>query len=119
MPLPFHRSLALSLALCAMVLRALLPVGWMPNNGPDASASPFIICSVDGHHGGNSDSDREHRHGPCAFAAAAHLSPPAFAASVPASPAEATRLAFAAADDSVVRASDYRPNAARAPPLAA
>ena len=28
------RSLAVSLALCAMVLRALLPDGWMPTAGP-------------------------------------------------------------------------------------
>ena len=80
MRLPFHRSAAIGLALCAMVLRALLPDGWMP--AAAAGSSPFVICSVDGVHGGGkppADPARESRHAPCAFAAAAHLAPPAIA----------------------------------------
>ncbi len=118
MRLPFARSLAISLALAAMLLRGLLPDGWMPNAGGDAAASPFVICSIDGHHSGKSgdSKDDERSHGPCAFAAAAHLSPPATAASVIATAGEAVTLAAAFADDDIFTAPDHRPNAARAPP---
>ncbi len=118
MPLPFHRSLAVSLALCAMLLRALLPVGWMPNSGPDAAVSPFVICSIDGHHSGKTGNskDGERRHGPCAFAAAGHLAPPTLATAALGTTGESMRLAPVFANDGIAAATPYRPNAARAPP---
>jgi hypothetical protein len=75
------RHLAVHLALVAMVLRALLPAGWMPNlsGHPD---SALIICSMDGGadlsaaHGGlpskHQPDGRGERDG-CPFAAAPHL----------------------------------------------
>jgi hypothetical protein len=39
------RSVALALAVQAMLLRALLPVGWMPSNDTHA---PLIICPMMG-----------------------------------------------------------------------
>ncbi len=83
------RSLKLAgihIALVAMVLRALLPAGWMPNPG-GAAGTPFVICTVDGprhaaptlgadsgkHH---SDQDNDRQHDTCPFAAAAHWATP-------------------------------------------
>jgi len=76
----FMRSSAVLLALCGLMLRALLPAGWMP--GP-ANAAPLIICAMDGLHRINPVGD--HKQDPashqdsqmCPFAAAAHLAPPA------------------------------------------
>lgn len=68
------RSLAATLALSAMVLRALLPAGWMPNT-EGVPGTALIICSIDGvrhvpHHPGKPDVD----HGmACPFAGMAHL----------------------------------------------
>ena len=114
MRLNFARSLAVSLALAAMVLRAVLPDGWMPAAG----ASLFVMCSVDAaQKDGKSPAQTPTRHAPCAFASSAPLSPPAAAATVPVSNFEARRLAVTFADDAVVRAAVHRPNAARAPPV--
>jgi hypothetical protein len=71
------RSFAVTLALSAMLLRAVLPVGWMPNL-TGAGDTPLVICSVDGaHHLPPHDPARgqqdDHM---CPFAAAAHLAPP-------------------------------------------
>ena len=43
------RSFAVTLALSAMLLRAVLPAGWMPNL-TGAGDAPLVICSVDGAH---------------------------------------------------------------------
>jgi hypothetical protein len=117
MRLPCPRSLAVSLALAAMVLRALLPDGWMP--GADAAVSPFVICAADGsHRDGKTPAQpaQERGHGACAFAAAAPLSPPASAAILIAAPRETARLAAARTQDAVLFTAAYRPNTARAPP---
>lgn len=115
-----HRSLALSLALCAMLLRGLLPAGWMPNLSADAASSPFIICSVDGAHGGGkapSDSTGERTHAPCAFAAVAHLAPPAFAPARLAAPACLGRIDVARGEPRSDISVSYRPQIARGPPV--
>jgi hypothetical protein len=115
--LPFNRQLAISLALAAMLLRALLPDGWMPNTGSAAIASPFVICSLDGaHHSGKPPADQDRHHGPCAFAAAGHLSPPADVAIALGNSAGATHIATRFANDPTTREPPWRPNAARAPP---
>jgi hypothetical protein len=75
------RLAGLHLALAAMLLRALLPVGWMPDLGGSA---PIIICSMDGsgqHHeqsvpGKPSPNDGKHSHEECPFAAAPHVAAP-------------------------------------------
>ena len=113
------RSIAVSLALCAMVLRALLPDGWMPAANAAETGTPFVICSVDGaHHDGKAPKDAQQRtHAPCAFAAAAPLSPPATAAQT--FRAIGDVIVIARALDAAIFAgtSGYRPNAARAPPV--
>jgi hypothetical protein len=80
------RTAFVHLALVAMVLRALLPAGWMPNPGAGA---PLVICSVHGtlftdsrpgsakHAPAQDDS---HRQDVCPFAAGAHLATPGGAA---------------------------------------
>ena len=113
MRLNVARSLAVSLALTAMVLRAMLPDGWMPVAG----ASTFVVCSVDGtHKGGQAPAQTPGRHAPCAFASSAPLSPATVATTIPVTIREARRLAPTFADDTVIRAPVHRPNAARAPP---
>jgi hypothetical protein len=99
-----------------MFLRALLPDGWMPSG----AATPFTICSVDiDHHDGKAPAERDHRHAPCAFAAAAQLAPPAIATFAFWVSTEAWRVASPFAKDRVEPAPFYRPNAARAPPALA
>ncbi len=116
MRLPFRRSAAISLALGAMLLRALLPDGWMP---AVAMGTPFVICSVDGvHSGGKQPADpvRESSHAPCAFAAAAHLAPPILAPAAVPTPAYGQPIVLAwrgAWFDSYDR---QRSNPPRAPP---
>lgn len=66
------------LAFTAILLRGLLPMGWMP----DAQGG-FTICSVDGvHHTAPADQPgkQDHNDSVCPFAAAAHLAPPVLAA---------------------------------------
>jgi hypothetical protein len=118
MSLPLSRQFAISLALCAMLLRALLPDGWMPAS--TANGASFEICSVDGIHTGGSKApapgqERGHT-APCAFAAAGHLSPPALAARLLTAPVRFFRVARAEIATVAPRAPPYRPNAARAPP---
>jgi hypothetical protein len=111
------RSLAVSLALCAMLLRALLPDGWMPAASA-ADGVPFVICSVDGsHHDGKAPGEpqQQRTHAPCAFAAAAPLAPPC-AGAAPRRTADATHLSHRPAGTVVAIAAPFRPNAARAPP---
>lgn len=77
------RSAALMLALAAMLLRGLLPAGWMPNTA-GASGTPFVICTIGGplhqapHHGLDKSGDGSL----CPFAATAHLAPPQMAVAV-------------------------------------
>ncbi|HUO89038.1 MAG TPA: hypothetical protein VMU08_07680 [Rhizomicrobium sp.] len=111
------RSIAVSLALCAMVLRALLPDGWMPAANAAEAGTPFVICSVDGAHHGKAPGDTQQRtHAPCAFAAAAPLSPPSTGAVVVRALGVVTFVARSVEAALPARTSGYRPNAARAPP---
>lgn len=113
---------ALHLALVAMLLRALLPAGWMPAAITSANASPFVICTMDGplhpapaRHDPSSDHDRTNT--PCMFAAAAHLAPPlADVAPLPL-PQFVQPIRFAHSHDDVVANASFRPNSARAPPV--
>lgn len=109
-------------ALAALILRAMLPAGWMP----DAHAG-LTICSLDTgpaiahlgtvHHDGTPDhSNNKTDHQECPFAAAAHLATPpqTVALALPA------RHAFAAETDqarAALIAARFTPGAPRAPPL--
>ncbi len=110
---PLCRSAAVGLALAAMLLRALLPDGWMPSS----AGVPFAICSVDAaQHGGKLPANRERSHAPCAFAAAAPLSPPANLTLVLDTLPQALRLVPVFFDARMRSTAVHRPNAARAPP---
>jgi len=76
------RSFAVTLALSAMLLRAVLPAGWMPNLTGTGDA-PLVICSIDGaHHLPSHDPAHGDDH-MCPFAAVAHLAPPQLAPAIP------------------------------------
>jgi hypothetical protein len=115
------KPVALQLALVAMVLRALLPAGWMPAAISSANASPFVICTIDGPVHQTSDkqkpsSDHDRAHAPCVFAAAAPLASPA-SDTVALAPSNLTApIFFASSRDTVTASALFRPNAARAPP---
>ncbi|HVU21953.1 MAG TPA: hypothetical protein VHE09_14570 [Rhizomicrobium sp.] len=115
------KPVALQIALAAMVLRALLPAGWMPAPITSANASPFVICTMDGPLHRTVDkqkpsSDQDRAHAPCVFASAAHLSPP-LAGTVALAPSNsAAPIFFAPSRDAVVPGTHFRPNTARAPP---
>lgn len=80
------RLAGLHVVLVAMLLRAFLPVGWMPAPSHDADANwvSFVICTSDGPVRLNappgsehSDDQQTHHVAPCPYAASAHLSMPA------------------------------------------
>ncbi len=114
------RLAAFHVAFAAMVLRALVPAGWMPS--AEARGAPLTICEMDGgmmHHmpvqkPGPAKAD----HQVCPFAAAAALAwqpditasaPVRFAAPAPPAPDRGI----------VLHAQHYNPHASRGPPSAA
>jgi hypothetical protein len=112
------------IALVAMLLRALLPVGWMPDTA-DNSGSLFVICTVNGPvHAVHVPDGRTGKHGQdngrqndvCPFAASVHLATPTTVAIV----APSTRIALFTFVPSPVRAARsaarYAPQSPRAPP---
>ncbi len=120
------RHAAFHLALAAMLLRALLPAGWMPNpvGGQD---SLFVICTLDGpvqssgdrQPGRHAPDDGQHSHDECPFAAAPHVAAPAMVAAL-APPSYADRIFDPTGPAaSAVRFSAYPPQSPRAPPLSA
>jgi Protein of unknown function (DUF2946) len=114
------RRVAVHLALIALMLRALLPAGWMPNPG-GANGAPFVICTMDGPLKALDAKGKPIRHDPrdrdaCPFAAAAHLAPPAELASL-ALPAFAAGAAAAPSQPVPATArAHYDPQSPRAPP---
>jgi hypothetical protein len=73
------RHAAIHLALAAMILRAFLPAGWMPNTQPGGSA--LVICTMDGAVQNSADKkdiagkNDPRAHESCPFAAAAQPAP--------------------------------------------
>jgi len=131
-----HR-LAVTLALAAMALRALLPMGWMPN--PQGFAqSPLMICLMDlpggmamskamdmshmdmskpmdmpGHgHGGGQQQNNEQ----CPFAAAPHVASPVTIADIAPPSTLSHFVLHEVADHSIIGAGHYQPQSPRAPP---
>jgi hypothetical protein len=115
------KSATVQLALLAMLLRALLPAGWMPA-ASEAGASPLAICTLkgpahlapagtDAHHG---RTDRF-----CPFAAAAHLAGPTFAPPTPTPEAVAAVVREIQRPDIPASQAPRRSNEARAPPASA
>lgn len=111
------KSAALHFALTAMLLRALLPAGWMPQAA--ATGSPFVICTVSGpvYPAPGHQADHDRAKTPCVFASAAPLSPPAVATALSLPTPVATPFHIAAPRDSDARGPSHRPNAPRAPPV--
>jgi hypothetical protein len=128
------RLAAVQLALAAMMLRALLPMGWMPN--PEGFAqSPLVICLMDMPSGMDMshamdmskpmDMDMDmhgHDHGQqqnneqCPFAAAPHIAAPFIIAEL-APPSELARFTEKPASRTLsALALDYHPQSPRAPP---
>jgi hypothetical protein len=102
------------LALAALILRALLPAGWMPD-----AQSGLVICAatlgVIHHDGAPGHSDGKMTQEECPFAAAPHL------ASAPEGPHLALPAfhAFVAASDrasAAIIAARFTPQSPRAPP---
>jgi hypothetical protein len=113
------RSLAATLALSAMLLRAFLPAGWMPNPAGAADV-PLIICSIDGAHhvlpAHSPQKGQQDEHGfACPFAAAAHLAPPQIAPAI-AAPVFAGRLQAAFVVSDPIPDRGDAANAPRGPP---
>lgn len=104
------------LALIAMILRAMLPAGWMPSAGIDA---PLTICTVSPLHQqdpGNKTPDPSQHEKPCAFFGAPQL---AATPDIPALILPAFH-GFAAQSDRVYAATiaaQHQPHSPRAPPL--
>jgi hypothetical protein len=109
----FCRALC-HLAIVALLVRAMLPAGWMP----DAQAG-LTICSVATlgvvHHDGRGPADGKIQHEECAFAAAAHL---AAAPSAPhlILPAFHGFIAATDRDYATVLAAHFTPQSPRGPP---
>lgn len=136
---------AVILALAAMMLRALLPMGWMPNPSGFAQ-SPLVICLMDTPSGVDmsamsqmdvstmsqmdmshdmSGMDMKKDHGgqqtsePCPFAAAPHIAAPLAVAELARIP---ELVHFAEKSPAIAhfdRVAHYQPQSPRAPPLTA
>lgn len=138
------RQAAVTLALAAMVLRALLPMGWMPN--PSGFAiSPLIICLMDmpsgmtrahamdmsgtdmmdmsgtnmdvhDHRGGGHDHGGSQSNETCPFAAAPHVAAPATVAALTPSSTLSRFVVHEAPDRFIASIARYQPQSPRAPP---
>lgn len=118
------RFAAIHLALAAMVLRALLPAGWMPGV---SAGTPLVVCTMNGpeqivlgadgkplKHQPSQDDARHHEM--CPFAAAAQLASPS-APAEPALPGYAVLGVQEMASAYVaIGAQQYAPQSPRAPP---
>ena len=117
------RTVFASLALAAMMLRALVPDGWMPSADGAAHGVSISICTMHGPvrvvlgpDGKPQKPDQNRGHDICPFAAAPHF------AAAAASPALAPPLAisFVPVHDTAFRAparpAVYTPQSPRAPP---
>jgi hypothetical protein len=113
------RSAAVQIALMAILLRAVLPAGWMPEAITSADASPFVICTIDGPlHATPAKPSHDHDRAtsPCVFASVVPLSSPDITIAAPTPMQFASQIAFAPLHETIITAPHFRPNAARAPP---
>lgn len=121
------RHAAVTFALVAMALRALLPMGWMPNPS-GFSQSPLTICLMDlpmpmhmdmkgGAHGGHSsDHGQQQSNETCPFAAAPHLTGPALDIVLSEPQLVLARALSLIHDRGETSAARYSPQSPRAPP---
>ena len=133
------RRAAVCLALAAMMLRALMPAGWMPNPA-GAGDSFFVICDMDqgdmpgmdmSHmsamdmskmdmsgtdHGGKQSGDA-HQHEACPFAAAPHVATPSAEAELLLPSLLAKFSPLLAQGQAAIKAATYTPQSPRGPPV--
>ena len=113
------KMLARHLLLAALLLRALVPLGWMPGSAQLGQAA-WIICTADGQiqHGAPGKDGTALQHQPCAFAAAHALaSPEAHHFVEPL--LRAAALDIVAAPAAIRIAAAFAPQSPRAPPQSA
>jgi len=115
------RRFAVHIALIAMILRALLPAGWMP--GTPADGPGLVICTMDGGLSAASGHGQDHKnpddgqhHAICPFAAAAHLAQASDSATTVASLISSGRAISFDPDDAVLHRPPHTSQAPRAPP---
>jgi hypothetical protein len=129
----FHHA-AVAFALAAMVLRALLPMGWMPN--PDGFAqSLLVICLMDmpsgmdmSHamdmsksmdmdmQGHGQDHGQQQNNEQCPFAAAPHVAAAVTVAELAPSSTLSRFVVHEAPDEVAAATAHYQPQSPRAPP---
>ena len=110
------KLIARHILLAALLLRALVPLGWMPG-APQLGQAAWIICSADGQigHGAPGKDDSSQHEQPCAFAGLHVIAAP----DVPVFAAPSLRVAAVEPQDEATaapRAARYSPGAPRAPP---
>jgi len=132
------RRAAVCLALAAMMLRALMPAGWMPNPA-GASESLFVICDMDqmdmskmdmSHMSAADMADMDMSgmdHGSsgkhsgaqqtCPFAAAPHVATPSNVAALQLPSQLAKFSPLLAAEQAAIKAATYKPQSPRGPPI--
>ena len=109
-------ALVRHLILAALLLRAMVPMGWMPGT-PALGQAAWIICTADGgvtHGDPGKDADRQHQQ-PCAYAAAHIIAPPQ-GLPLAAPSLRATAIAPPARRARIVLTAALAPQAPRAPP---
>ena len=116
------RFVAVQLALAALMLRALLPAGWMPN--PNGGGAAFVVCTVDGaakldrKGSGKTAPGNGHQHEECPFAVAPHLAAPTILAQLALPSIFGRRTNLPRIGIAAIHAVDYQPQSPRAPPSA-
>lgn len=129
------RRAAVCLALAAMMLRALMPAGWMPNPA-GAGTSLFVICDMDqmdmSHmsaadmanmdmsgmdHGPSGKHTGDSHQQPCPFAAAPHVATPSSVAALQLPSQLAKFSPLLAAEQAAIKAAIYKPQSPRGPPI--
>lgn len=139
------RRAAVCLALVAMMLRALMPAGWMPNPA-GIGESFFVICDMDqtdmskmdmskmdmshmsamdmAHmdmsgmdHGSSGKHSGDGHQQPCPFAAAPHVATPSSVAALQLPSQLAKFSPLLAAEQAAIKAATYKPQSPRAPPI--
>jgi hypothetical protein len=119
------RRAAVHLALIALILRGLLPTGWMPNP-QGAAETAFIICTMDGPVVSTDGKtlparapigkDDPRAHESCPFAAGAQLAPPADFIALVAPQLSRTTAPHSLASRPQARRTAFLKPASRAPP---
>jgi hypothetical protein len=111
--------LARHLLLAALLLRALMPLGWMPGSAQLGQAA-WIICTADGQlqHGAPGKDDSHQHQQPCAFAAA-HVMAASGNHVFVAPLLQAAALETHTAPTAIHVAAGFTPQSPRAPPLSA